>query len=163
MKIERVTKIVAPASRVHSILLDVAKYPDWCPMLKAVTGTPQPWTIVKGGPMVLWIPLAYGWNTPAPVTVKECTPLTPSTSRYEITWEGKLIFESAFHATHSFISEQDPENENHTIFTQFELFEGVLPLPLDYVGGFIPGSAAAAKRYDDFNEALKKRAEEWKE
>ncbi|KAJ3114816.1 hypothetical protein HDU96_001643 [Phlyctochytrium bullatum] len=168
LSIERTIVINAPPRRVHEILLDMAKYPDWNPMITSVTGTPKPWTAEEKKPITVWAKTPLGLTVPIPCTAKTVTPLDAAVSEYELSWEGELLAGYAVHGVHSFVSrpyadEKGKVDPNKTTFIHKEEFAGLVTWPVQILGGFIPGSAAAAKVYELLNEALKKRAEEWKE
>ncbi|KAJ3195904.1 hypothetical protein HDU67_004193 [Dinochytrium kinnereticum] len=168
-RIERVTIINATPQRVHEILLDMAKYPDWNPMITSVTGTPKPWTAEVGGPITIWVKTPLGITTPLPCTVKSATPLTPTPTpeHYDLTWEGQFLYGVIVKGTHSFISERYVDETDKTVKTRFvhrEVFTGAVTIPAGLVGGLVPSvGGIAGKPYEEFNEALKRRAETWKD
>ncbi|KAI8841341.1 hypothetical protein BC829DRAFT_402721 [Chytridium lagenaria] len=142
--IQVVTIIDAAPSRVHEILLDMAKYPDWNPMITSITGTRKPWTAEVGGPITVWAktPLA---TAPLPCTVTSATPLSPppTPELYDLTWEGTLLYGLAIRGVHSFISEAIKEDGKvKTKFTHRETFTGVATIPFYAVGSVVPSSAA---------------------
>ncbi|KAJ3192751.1 hypothetical protein HK101_006016 [Irineochytrium annulatum] len=166
MKFEVTTIIDAPPHKVQEVLLDLAKYPDWNPMIKAVTGTSKAWTATVNENLTIWVITIAGVRVPLVVKCLAATEPTPGQKRYELSWSGNAVFDAVLKGTHSFVSEAYNDPETKTLKTKFihtEVFEGLAQLPTTLVAPYVPESMTAQSRYVDFNDALKKRVETYRE
>ncbi|KND03936.1 uncharacterized protein SPPG_01386 [Spizellomyces punctatus DAOM BR117] len=163
MGFEIATSILINASpaRVHEILCDFAKYPDWNPFFKSITGSAD-WAPHEGQRILLWKTALLGYSFPLPATVTRVTPLsTPprANQRYELRWGGGMsILLNIAEADHYFICEPVPGQPNKTNFKHGEIFGGMTSYAINPVKDLI-----LKGEYERFNQALKVRAETWRE
>ena len=134
-------EIRASADRVWGILTDFARYPEWNPFLRQITGD-----AVKGaGLTVLFQPSGSGAMTMRPTV----TQVRPSA---ELRWLGHLMVPGLFDGEHIF--EIEPRGEGVVRFVQRENFDGLL-VPLFW--GMLDRDTR--RGFTEMNAALKVRAE----
>lgn len=132
--------INASAERVWRLLTDFAKYPEWNPFVRSISGKPEPQTKLK-----IFVQPPGGRGMSFNPTVLRAEP------NKELRWLGSLFIRGLFDGEHSFVIEQMAQDKVR--FVHSEKFSGVL-VPL--LGGTL-GSAQLG--FEEMNKALKKEAE----
>ncbi|KAI9017250.1 hypothetical protein BC832DRAFT_544021 [Gaertneriomyces semiglobifer] len=161
-KVESSIVINAEPARVHEVICDFAKYPDWNPFFKHVTGTPD-WTPKEGQNLIAWAAQPLRLSVPIPVHVDTVTQVSKTIKKaakgpFELRWSGgvnvPLIGVSVFEGSHYFISKAVEGDPTKTLFVHGEDFGGIASIPLGWTKDWtIQG------KYDALNKAVKKRVE----
>lgn len=131
--------IAAPPEAVWRVLMDWGRYPDWNPMLKAITGQPR-----KGAKIKVSVASPVG-TLPIDAVV---TQLVPNAS---ITWHSQLPFKGLLDRDHTIEVAATPEGSR---LTQTQSFAGALSSPTATLGG-----GTVRDGFTRMNEALKLRVE----
>ncbi len=137
------TQIVinAPAEKVWQILTDFARYPQWNPFIKSITGEPKVGNTITAR---IEPPGAQG------MTFKP-TVLAFIANR-EFRWKGKLFVKGLFDGEHIF--QLTPNADGTTTLLHREVFTGILvPLFAKML------DTNTLQGFQQMNEALKLRAE----
>ena len=137
--IETSIGIAASRSRVWAILMDFARYPEWNPFIRSISGRPQLGESLK----VVIQPLGPGPSTFRPRVIA-------LEVERQFRWRGSLPVPGLFAGEHSFELHDDAGG---TRFNQAESFSGLL---VPFVGGIL---AATELGFENMNRALKARAE----
>ena len=137
--IETSISIAAPRSRVWAVLMDFARYPEWNPFIRSISGRPQLGESLK----VVIQPLGPGPSTFRPRVIA-------LEAERHFRWRGSLPIPGLFAGEHSFELQDD---SGGTRFNQAESFSGLL---VPFVGGIL---AATELGFENMNRALKARAE----
>ena len=132
--------ILAPAERVWDILIDTGKWAEWNPFARA-SGRFAVGERVR----VELTPPGKSAMTFTPTIVK----LEPGR---ELRWLGHLGIRGLFDGEHGF--RVTPEDIGRSRFEQFEVFTGLLVLPILWIAG-----DATRRGFEGMNRALKARSE----
>ncbi len=139
--IEVSTEIAAPAKQVWQLLADFARYPDWNPFVREVSGE-----MVPGRTIAVRLALGSG----KPMLIK------PTLLRFdaprELRWRGKVLIDGLFDGEHRFVVE--PIDAHRSRLIHGEQFSGVL-IPLFRM---LAGKQTE-RAFEAMNLALKARAE----
>lgn len=139
--IEVRTEIDAPAEQVWQMLTDFARYPDWNPLVRQLSGE-----MVTGRPITVRLALGAG----QPMTIK------PTLLRFErpteLRWRGSVLFPGIFDGEHSFVVEAIDERRSRLIHS--ERFSGVLTPVFRWLA-----AKQTERGFQAMNLALKKRIE----
>jgi hypothetical protein len=132
--------IRAPAQRVWSVLTDFARYPEWNPFIRQISGD-----LREGSRLMVRI----GVPGSRPMTFRPR--VIAAEPPRELRWLGHLFVPRLFDGEHSFVIEAlDGE---HVRFVQSERFGGVL-VPL--LGSLLTSTRTG---FEAMNAALKQRVE----
>jgi hypothetical protein len=143
MAVELLTeiRIAAPPAQVWSVLTDFPRFPEWNSFLRITSGRAQ-----AGARLVATI-AAPGYRAAR---------LAPHVLRADVNrefrWLGRVLVRGIFDAEHYFRIEPDGSGSR---FQQGETFRGVL-VPFVMRGKLL---AATKSGFEEFNAALKRRAE----
>jgi hypothetical protein len=139
--IEVRTDIAAPAEQVWQVLTDFARYPEWNPFVRELTGEVAPGRAIE-------VKLALGGGKPmpiSPVVVRFDAPV-------ELRWRGKLLVPGIFDGEHSFAVEAIDSRRSRLIHA--EQFSGILiPVFRRFAG------QQTERAFEAMNLALKARVE----
>jgi hypothetical protein len=135
------TEINAPAETIWQTLIDLPRFREWNPFIRAASGTPAVGAKlrVRVRPS-LALPLVFR------PTVLACD------ANRELRWRGHFLTRWLASGEHTFALE--PAGEGRTRLVQREVFTGLLP-PL--VSGLL--AREARRGFDAMNQALKARVE----
>ncbi len=134
-------EIEAPAGRVWQVLTDFAKFTEWNPFIRQMSGE------AKIGAR-LHVSIGASGTRPMSFSPKI---LNVEPNR-ELRWLGRLLIPGLFNGEHSFTIE--PLDEKRVRFTQHEKFTGLLvPFMAKSLG------RNARRGFEEMNHALKARAE----
>lgn len=126
---------------IWEILMDFAKYPEWNPFIKSISGDAKVDSKLK---------VRLEPEGGSPMTFEPKVVAADVNSKFA--WRGKVLMSGIFDGQHEFILE--PLAEGETRFVHREEFSGIL-VPILW-----PMLEAKTKRgFTQMNEALKKRAE----
>jgi hypothetical protein len=139
-RIERSVEIDVPSGDVWKVLVDFARYPDWNPFVRSVSGEP-----VQGARLRVEIRPPGGRGMTFRPRVLVANPGT------ELRWLGRLFIPGLFDGEHSFVIE--PLDQRRCRLIQSETFSGL------FVKLFGKGLEKTATGFDQMNQALKTRAE----
>lgn len=132
--------IDAAAARVWAVLLDFARYPEWNPFVRSISGE-----AVVGARLRVRIEPKGGKAMAFRPTVLRAT------TNEELRWRGRVLLPGLFDGEHAFRIEALGSGVR---FVQSERFSGLL-VPL-----FRKGLDGPTRRgFEDMNRALKERAE----
>ena len=137
--IETSILIVAPRSRVWSILMDFASYPDWNPFIRSIKGKP----IVGERLEAVIQPPGRGASTFRPVVIE-------AESERSFKWRGSLPVPGLFTGEHRFLLRDEAGG---TRFEHSEQFTGLL-VPL--LGSALENTK---RGFEAMNAKMKDRAE----
>jgi hypothetical protein len=133
--------IDAPAEKVWGVLTDFAGYAEWNPSLPSISGELRPGATVA---LTLGMP-----GRPSPKVKAEILEVDPGR---RLTWHGNAGADWLFAGDREFVIDGQPDAT--VLFTHVEDVRGALfPLFRAFMGGAIQRS------HDNFNDALKARAE----
>ncbi len=135
-------EIEAPAEHVWQVLTDFAKFPEWNPFIRQLSGEAR-----TGGRLEVRI----GASGTRPMSFSPKV-LNIEPNR-ELRWLGRLRIPGLFNGEHSFTIE--PLDEKRVRFIQHERFTGLL-VPL--MGKSLDRDAK--RGFEEMNRALKERAEQ---
>jgi hypothetical protein len=140
-RIETGIQIDAPAKRVWALLTDFARFPDWNPFIKSISGVLTP-----GSRLSVHI------APPGKAGMRfKPTVLTVHPER-ELRWKGKLLIPGIFDGEHYLLL--DPIGESRTRLTHGENFSGFLVTALSATLSATEGG------FNAMNVALKQQAEQ---
>ena len=133
--------IAASAETVWEILTDFQRYPEWNPSLPSIRGELRPGSTVA---LTLGMP-----GRPSPKVKAKFGEVTHAR---RLTWHGNAGADWLFAGDREFLIDEQPDDT--VFFTHVEDVQGILfPLFRAVMGGAIQRS------HDEFNAALKNRAE----
>ncbi len=135
-------EIDAPAERVWQVLTDFAKFPEWNPFIRQMSGEAR-----VGARLQIRIGAS---GTRAMSFRPKMLNVEPNR---ELRWLGRVLIPGLFNGEHSFTIE--PLDEKRVRFVQHEKFTGLL----------VPFMAKSLDRdarrgFEEMNQALKQRAEQ---
>lgn len=134
-------EIQAPAERVWRVLTDLARYPDWNPFIRRISGQ-----LKEGKRLKVYIELPGGKGRTFRPKVLKAEP------NHELRWLGRLLLPGLFDGDHIFTIGQI--GSEHVRFVQREIFSGLL------VSFLLHGLDMKIKLgFEQMNQALKLRAE----
>jgi hypothetical protein len=134
-------EINAPPERVWGILADFAKFPEWNPFIREVSGK-----LEKGQKLKVTLRPSGGRSIKMSPTVLVAEP------GKELSWIGHLGIPGLFDGQHIF--ELKTAGSGKTTFVQRELFGGLL---LPFLTGMLRNETA--RGFSEMNSALRGRAE----
>lgn len=133
-------EIDAPPETVWAVLADTARYPEWNPFIRRLSGE-----LREGARLEAEIAPPGGRAMTFKPTVLAAEPAR------ELRWLGRLLLPGLFDGEHAFRIE--PVAGGRTRFTQTERFSGILVRPLR------KSLAKTQAGFEQMNEALKRRVE----
>jgi hypothetical protein len=139
-RIERSVEIDAPSRDVWEVLVDFARYPEWNPFVRSVSGE-----AVRGARLRVEL------SPPGGRGMKFRPRVLAAIPGRELRWIGRFLVPGLFDGEHSFVIE--PLDQRRCRLIQGETFRGLFVVLLG------KGLEATADGFDQMNQALKTRAE----
>jgi len=139
-KIEVRTEIDAPLDQVWKVLTDFARYSEWNPFVRELSGE-----FVAGKPLKVKLALGSG----KPMTIR---PTLLRFERPELRWRGKLGIAGIFDGEHSFVLE--PIDAQRSRLIHSEQFSGLLIPVFRWLA-----AKQTERAFEAMNLALKARLE----
>lgn len=139
-RIERSVEIDAASDEVWKVLVDFARYPDWNPFVRSVSGE-----VIRGAQLKVELRPPGGRGMTFRPRVLAAVP------GRELRWIGRFLVPGLFDGEHSFVIE--PLGQRRCRLIQSETFRGL------FVILFGKGLETTADGFDQMNHALKRRAE----
>ena len=134
--------IDAPRARVWSILVDLARYPEWNPFTKRVEAS-----LKIGDPVILHVQMK-----PTGATMRQPEVMTSYVEGEELGWGTTMVHRAILHANRT--QKLIDLGNDRTRYDSVDRFQGaIVPLVMALYGKHVQ------RGFDETAQALKKRAE----